>query len=281
MNNVKKLEKILIGFNLKEEAYYISKLAQSELDEKNRIEQAKQALSSVMSAGTFMRSVVPEKIAKIPSHLTSFCSSNGRGDVRFASNGELRNLTETLKGGAARDPGSYHALGLAHDLIILTPKNNNKYSGIGENTEIIKKDPGLVELMSKYAEENNLTWGGKFKRGNSFKLPSGQQVFDMELHHFEIPKSEAIQYINANIKKAMEFLYLGDDLLKSSSGRQKIYRTFLSVMNNSDYKIENKKEEVIDDKNEFDLSEQPYDEEEAFDEYESSQEGLIKLLQSI
>lgn len=229
MKKLKNLHDILAKLGFEKEAKLV--LAYAETDESS-LNKALEALSSVFNGSTFSTSVIPQKISQIPSDLTSFVASKGRSDVSFSSNGVLRDLKETLRGGAARDPGSYHGLGLAHDLKIMTPKNNNSYSGIEENKNIIEKDPELVDIMREYAEKRGLKWGGDFRRGSKFTLPSGKEAYDMELHHFEIPTDEISNYINPAIMSALNYLKIDTELLESSSGRQKIYKDFISLFEN-------------------------------------------------
>ena len=231
MKKIKNLHDILAKLGFEKEAKLV--LAYADTDE-NNLNKAFEALSSVFDGSTFFPSVIPQKISQIPSDLTSFAASKGRSDVSFTSNGVLRDLKETLRGGAARDPGSYHGIGLAHDLKIMTPKNNNSYSGIDENKNIIQKDPELVEIMAQYAKERGLKWGGDFSRGSKFTLPSGREVYDMELHHFEIPTDEISEYISPAIDSALNYMGIDTELLKNSSGRQKIYKDFISLFDNKE-----------------------------------------------
>jgi len=225
MKKINDLTKYLSKRGFSKEASYLNSLAY-----KKYANNDKSLLSQIMNGTSFSSEIIPQKISSIPSDLQQFCASKGRSDVSFKSNGVLRDLAETLRGGAARDPGSYHGLGLAHDLIILTPKNNNKYPGIGENTSIIKKDPELVKLMKEYAESRDLTWGGNFSRGNAFTLPTGETVHDTELHHFEIPREDMGNYIHPIIKEVLGNKGIGISDLSSSKGRQRAYRTILSII---------------------------------------------------
>ena len=225
MKKINDLTKYLSKRGFSKEVSYLNSLAY-----KKYANNDKSLLSQIMNGTSFSSEIIPQKISSIPSDLQQFCASKGRSDVSFKSNGVLRDLAETLRGGAARDPGSYHGLGLAHDLIILTPKNNNKYPGIGENTSIIKKDPELVKLMKEYAESRNLTWGGNFSRGRAFTLPTGETVHDTELHHFEIPKKDIDKYVHPIVKEVLGRRGISISDLSSSAGRQKAYRLILSII---------------------------------------------------
>jgi len=229
MKKINDLTKYLSKRGFSKEASYLNSLAY-----KKYANNDKSLLSQIMRGTSFSSEIIPQKISSIPSDLQQFCASKGRSDVSFKSNGVLRDLAVTLKGGAARDPGSYHALGLAHDLIILTPKNNNKYSGIGENTSIIKKDPELVKLMKEYAESRDLTWGGNFSRGNAFTLPTGETVHDTELHHFEIPREKMLQYMHPIIGDVLSRNGINLSELTSSSVRQKAYKIILSIISSNE-----------------------------------------------
>ena len=225
MKKINDLTRYLSKRGFSKEASYLNSLAYNKYENND-----KSLLSQIMNGTSFSSEIIPQKISSIPSDLQQFCASKGRSDVSFKSNGVLRDLAETLRGGAARDPGSYHGLGLAHDLIILTPKNNNKYPGIGENTSIIKKDPELVKLMKEYAESRNLTWGGNFSRGRAFTLPTGETVHDTELHHFEIPKKDMDKYVHPIVKEILGRRGISISDLSSSAGRQKAYRLILSII---------------------------------------------------
>lgn len=231
MKKIKNLYNILAKLGLEREARLV--LASADTNE-NNINEALETLKPIFNGSIFDKSVIPTKISQIPENLTSFASEKGRGDVSFSSNGILRDLKETIMGGPARDPGSYHGLGLAHDLIIKTPKNNNSYNGIGENKNIIQKDPGLVDIMNEYAEKNQLKWGGHFRRGDSYNLPSGLTVYDMELHHFEIPTEQLIDNVDDRILSALDLLDISEEYLKNSNGRELIYRSFISLFEDKD-----------------------------------------------
>jgi hypothetical protein len=278
MLKIKKLEAFLASRGYSESKYL--KAIASEDDASQKINEVHSLLTSVMKGTSFTRDVVPQKISSIPSELEEYCASNGRGDIKFRSNGELRDLVVTLKGGSARDPGSYHGLGLAHDLIILTPKNNNSYVGIGENKDIIKKDPELAKLMKQYGELKGLKWGGDFKRGNAHTLPTGEVVYDTEFHHYEIPKDQIPEYIHPSIKKALEILDIDINTLRSSSGRQKVYQSFLMII--KEKKFDTKPDDFDRNKNKNDErlveTEVEYDPDDSFDLDDESQALFNKIV---
>jgi hypothetical protein len=227
MNKIKKLSKTLEGMGLRYEAAEILKLAEASMPS-NDMNNITNDLRRLFDGTRLKEIFVPQKIISVPQDITSFFSSNGRGDVKFTSNGAIRELKETLQGGPARDKGSLHGLGLAHDLIIDTPKLSGSYN-IGRNSEVIQKDPELVSLMSKFAEQAGLVWGGKMSRGKSFDV-NGTQVYDMELHHFELPKSELISSVHPDIINFMNKVGLSESSIFSSSGRQELYSQLVNAL---------------------------------------------------
>jgi len=227
MNKIKKLSKTLEGMGLRYEAAEILKLAEASMPS-NDMNNITNDLRRLFDGTRLKEIFVPQKIISVPQDLTSFFSSNGRGDVKFTSNGAIRELRETLQGGPARDKGSLHGLGLAHDLIIDTPKLSGSYN-IGRNSEVIQKDPELVELMSKFAEQAGLVWGGKMSRGKSFDV-NGTQVYDMELHHFELPKSELISSVHPDIINFMKKVGISENSILSSGGRQGLYSQLVNAL---------------------------------------------------
>ena len=228
MNHIFKLSKKLKKMGFHKESIELLKLAEVSMTEGSKAKELMEELASIFSGTRLKESFAPQKILNVPSELNSFFRSNGRGDVTFGSNGVVRELRETLEGGPARDKGSLHGLGLAHDLLINTPKISGSYN-IGKNAEIIEEDPELVKLMSKFADTSGLTWGGRMSSGSQFNL-DGITVYDRELHHFEIPKSEITSAVHPVIISFMREFGISESSLLTSSGRQNIYSLLIDAL---------------------------------------------------
>lgn len=228
MNHIFKLSKKLKKMGFHKESIELLKLAEVSMTEGSKAKELMQELASIFSGTRLKESFAPQKILNVPNELNSFFRSNGRGDVTFGSNGVVRELRETLEGGPARDKGSLHGLGLAHDLLINTPKISGSYN-ISKNAEIIEKDPELVKLMSKFADTSGLTWGGRMSSGSQFNL-DGITVYDRELHHFEIPKSEITSAVHPVIISFMREFGISESNLLTSSGRQNIYSLLVDAL---------------------------------------------------
>jgi len=194
---------------------------------------AEEDLSLFFDGTTISTSSIPDKIKDIPNSLSSLAKSMGRADIFFTSNGITRELNETLQGGPARDKGSIHALGQAHDLIIHTSKLKEEYN-IGKNGKILTLDPQVAIIMAEFANKSGLIWGGTFKRGNAYSI-NNMTVYDMELHHFEMPSKNIFNSLPSGLATIIRNNF-DPKIVETSSGRQELYKFFIEKLKNKNYK---------------------------------------------
>jgi hypothetical protein len=232
MKKIIQLSEILTNNGFQKEAdeiYFLIKKSLLDTDSqvtiKNVLEQ-----SFDVSKGRLKSQAIPAKIAAIPDKLGAFFQANGRGDVKIESNGAIRSLPKALAGGGARLAGSLHGIAFAHDLKISTPKTG-EYTGIDKNRDIAQKDPEVLKIMGKFAEEYRVKWGGYFKMGKAHKIDGlSDFVYDLELHHMELYPEEHVQNIDPNIKIFMKSINMPFEDVSDTGKRRELYRKILDEL---------------------------------------------------
>ena len=153
-----------------------------------------------------------KRLKKIVTDLTNYLKSNGYPDAYLISNGIVRDLAASSKGGGARAAGSLHGSGLAIDVgykggpskydtkkgwvgpeMTLTGGNKTKWETISDNQNLAS-DTQLVKTIWNWVKtQKDITWGAEWGNSNLEQgIVKGRGI--TEFHHFEIKKQYIPQY---------------------------------------------------------------------------------------
>ena len=153
-----------------------------------------------------------KRLKKIITDLTNYLKSNGYPDAYLISNGIMRDLTASSKGGGARAAGSLHGSGLALDIgykggpskydnkkgwvgpeMTLTGGKKSKWETISDNKNLASDTQLVKTIWSWVKTQNDITWGAEWGGSNLEQgIVKGHGI--TEFHHFEIKKSFIKQY---------------------------------------------------------------------------------------
>lgn len=153
-----------------------------------------------------------KRLKKIITDLTNYLKSNGYPDAYLISNGIMRDLAASSKGGGARAAGSLHGSGLALDIgykggsskydpkkgwvgpeMTLTGGKKSKWETISDNKNLASDTQLVKTIWSWVKTQNDITWGAEWGDSNLEQgIVKGTGI--TEFHHFEIKKSYIKQY---------------------------------------------------------------------------------------